>query len=132
MIKPIKIQVRFSDIDVMGHVNNAVYLNYFETARMHYFNQILGEDWDWNTDGIILMRNEIDYIKSVLLRDIPNIDISVLKIGNKSFELGYELKVDGVIYTKGKSILVCFNYKEQKTCEIPQQLRSKLEELIVE
>lgn len=132
MIKPIKIQVRFSDIDVMGHVNNAVYLNYFETARMHYFNQILGENWDWNTDGIILMRNEVDYIKSVLLRDVPTIDISVLKIGNKSFELGYELKVDDVIYTKGKSILVCFNYKEQKTCEIPQQLRSKLEELIVE
>ena len=132
MIKPIKIQVRFSDIDVMGHVNNAVYLNYFETARMHYFNQILGEDWDWSTDGIILMRNEIDYIKSVLLRDVPTIDISVLKIGNKSFELGYELKVDNEIYTRGKSILVCFNYKEQKTCQIPTKLRSKLEELIVE
>ena len=132
MIEPIKIQVRFSDIDVMGHVNNAVYLNYFETARMHYFNQILGEDWDWNTDGIILMRNEIDYIKSVLLRDTPIIDISVLKIGTKSFELGYELKVNDVIYTRGKSVLVCFNYKEQKTCEIPFSLRSRLEELIVE
>lgn len=132
MIKPIEIQVRFSDIDVMGHVNNAVYLNYFETARMHYFNQILGKDWDWNTDGIILMRNEIDYIKSVLLRDTPVIKISVLKIANKSFELGYELKVNNEIYTRGKSVLVCFNYKEQKTCEIPSKLRSKLEALIVE
>lgn len=132
MIKPIEIQVRFSDIDVMGHVNNAVYLNYFETARMHYFNQVLGKDWDWNTDGIILMRNEIDYIKSVLLRDNPIIEISVLKIGNKSFELGYELKVDNEVYTSGKSILVCFNYKEQKTCIIPSKLRSRLEELIVE
>lgn len=132
MIEPVRIQVRFSDIDVMGHVNNAVYLNYFETARMHYFNQILGRDWDWNTDGIILMRNEIDYLKPVLLKDAPIIDISVLKIGNKSFELGYELKVDNVLYTKGKTTLVCFNYIEQKTAEIPTKLRFRLEELILE
>jgi len=132
MIEPVKIQVRFSDIDVMGHVNNAVYLNYFETARMHYFNQILGLDWDWNTDGIILLRNEIDYLKPVLLQDKPIITIFVLKIGTKSFELGYELKVGNVIYTTGKSTLVCFNYKAQKTSEIPSKLRLKLEELIVE
>ena len=132
MIEPIKIQVRFSDIDVMGHVNNAVYLNYFETARMHYFNQILGKDWNWNVDGIILMRNELDYLKPLLLRDQAIITISVLKIGTKSFELGYDLKVNEVSYTRGKSILVCFNYTEQKSCEIPSKLRSKLQELIVE
>lgn len=132
MIEPIKIQVRFSDIDVMGHVNNAVYLNYFETARMHYFNQMLGKDWDWNSDGIILLRNEIDYVKSVLLRDTPIISIFVNKIGTKSFELGYELKVGHEIYTTGKSTLVCFNYKTQKTVEIPSKLKEKLEKLIVE
>ena len=116
----------------MGHVNNAVYLNYFETARMHYFNQILGKDWNWNVDGIILMRNELDYLKPLLLRDQAIITISVLKIGTKSFELGYDLKVNEVSYTRGKSILVCFNYTEQKSCEIPSKLRSKLQELIVE
>jgi acyl-CoA thioester hydrolase len=132
MIEPVKIQVRFSDIDVMGHVNNAVYLNYFETARMHYFHQLLGIDWDWTTDGIILLRNEIDYVKSVLLTHSPMIKIAVEKIGGKSFALSYELTVDDVVYTRGKSTMVCFNYKQQSTVEIPEILRSKLEELIVE
>lgn len=129
MIEPVKIQVRFSDVDMMGHVNNAVYLNYFETARMLYFNQLLGSDWDWTTNGIILLRNEIDYVKSVLLQHKPTIKISVEKIGGKSFVLTYELKVDDVVYTKGKSTMVCFNYKQQSTVEIPELLRSKLNEL---
>jgi acyl-CoA thioester hydrolase len=132
MIEPAKIQVRFSDIDVMGHVNNAVYLNYFETARMIYFNQLLGIDWDWTTDGIILLRNEIDYIKPVLLHHSPEITISVEKIGGKSFVLTYELKVGETVFTKGKSTMVCFNYKEQATTEISALLKSKLEQLIVE
>lgn len=132
MIEPMKIQVRFSDVDMMGHVNNAVYLNYFETARMYYFNQLLGKDWDWTTTGIILLRNEVDYLKSVLLQHAPTIKISVEKIGSKSFVLAYELKVGDIVYTKGKSTMVCFNYKEHASIEIPVVLRSNLEELIVE
>ena len=131
-VKPTKIQVRFSDIDVMGHVNNAVYLNYFETSRMHYFKQILGVNWDWNADGIILLRNEVNYLKPLLLQDEPIITISVVKIGTKSFDLGYELKVGDVIYTQGKTTLVCFNYKANTSTAIPVALRLKLEELIVE
>jgi len=132
MIDPMKIQVRFSDVDMMGHVNNAVYLNYFETARMYYFNQLLGRDWDWTSNGIILLRNEVDYVKSVLLQHAPTIKISVEKIGGKSFVLSYELKVDDVVYTRGKSTMVCFNYKQHASVQIPAVLRSKLEELIVE
>ena len=47
MIEPLSIQVRFSDIDAMGHVNNAVYLSYFELARVYYFEKIMNESWDW-------------------------------------------------------------------------------------
>ena len=47
MIKPAKISVRFADCDMMGHVNNAVYLSYFEEARMHYFAQMVDENWNW-------------------------------------------------------------------------------------
>ena len=47
MEQPIKIQVRFSDLDTLGHVNNAVYLSYFEMARIAYFTPLLGENWDW-------------------------------------------------------------------------------------
>ena len=47
MIQPANIQVRFSDLDVLGHVNNTIYFSYFELARVHYFRELLGIDWDW-------------------------------------------------------------------------------------
>ena len=43
MIEPVQIQIRFADIDAMGHVNNAVYLSYFEFTRVHYFSELLGD-----------------------------------------------------------------------------------------
>ena len=128
-IKPALIQVRFSDVDVMGHVNNAVYLSYFETARMHYFNQLIGEDWDWVKNGIILLKNEVQYIKPVLMNDSPVITISVDHIGNKSFTLGYNLKVSGESKCIGASTLVAFDNSKQKTISIPDVMRSKLETL---
>jgi acyl-CoA thioester hydrolase len=42
MIEPAKIQVRLTDIDILGHVNNAIYLSYFEMTRIHYFNELVG------------------------------------------------------------------------------------------
>ncbi len=132
MIEPSKIYVRFSDIDVMGHVNNAVYLNYFESARMDFFNALLGKDWDWVGNGIILLKNEIEYLRPVVLHDEPQIHLSVENLGNKSFVLGYQLLVNGVLYTRGKSTLVCFDYRRKTTMEIPQKLRTVLTGLIVE
>ena len=127
MIPPMEIQMRFADIDKMGHVNNAVYLNYFEAARMHFFGHLLGHNWDWDKDGIILLKNEIEYLKPVLLEHKPLIYIGVERIGNKSFALNYRLEVEGELYCKGVSLLVAFNYIEQKAQSIPSEMRDKLE-----
>ena len=78
-----KIQVRFSDLDIMGHVNNSVYLSYFEYARVHYFGQLLGTDWNWKTDGVLLVRNEVEYLRPVLLNDTPEVTVYTEEIGTK-------------------------------------------------
>ena len=132
MIKPVEIHVRFADLDLMGHVNNSVYLSYFEVARVYYFGELLGLDWDWNDNGILLVRNEIDYIKPVLLHDKPLITIFTEKIGNKSFVLSYELMVNGELYTKGTSTLVCFNRSKNETVKVSGKIHESLLKLIRE
>ncbi|MFK8037999.1 MAG: acyl-CoA thioesterase [Crocinitomicaceae bacterium] len=120
-----KIQIRFSDCDMLSHVNNAVYLQYFETARIHFFNQEL-PNWDWTKQGIILARNTIDYIKPVFLDDACEIEVYCTQIGNSSFTLAYNVKVcknDKIILkSTGESILVCFDFLENKTIPIPLML----------
>src|SRR5690554_7673512 len=85
MLKPVKIQVRFADCDMMGHVNNAVYLSYFEQARLFYFEQLVGKEWDYQKQGTLLVKNEVVYLKPVFLHDSPEISIHLIEIGEKSF-----------------------------------------------
>lgn len=127
MIKPASIFVRFSDLDVMGHVNNAIYLSYFECARVHYFGSLLGKDWDWRKNGVLLVRNEVDYVKPIFLTDIPQITMYCDHIGSKSFTVSYEIHVNDVLTSTGKSVLVCFDASKSATIEIPIELKKALE-----
>src|SRR6218665_2935682 len=102
-----KLKVRFSDCDMMQHVNNAVYLNYFEEARIHYFNHLLGLDWDWRKHGVLLRKNELEYLRPILLHEPVTIEVFLKHIGDKSFTLAYEVKVLDDLRTTGTSVLVC-------------------------
>lgn len=123
---PAHIQVRLTDIDILGHVNNAIYLSYFEMARIHYFNHLVGPDWDWIEKGVVLVHNEVSYHLPIFLYDAPQIYVYLEHIGNKSFTLSYEVLVKDEIKTTGKSTLVGFNSKIQQSIEIPKEMREAL------
>lgn len=126
------IEIRFADIDVMGHVNNAVYLSYFEQARMGFFKELVGAEWNWERDGILLARNEIDYLSPVLLNDRLRIVTQTERIGNTSLTLVYEgfRKAHGAENeepcVRGKSVLVCFDYHARSKKNVPEAWKTKL------
>jgi acyl-CoA thioester hydrolase len=124
----IKIQVRYKDVDNQGHVNNAVHLTYFETARVEYFKDVISKPVDWSEQGMILARNEIDYFRPILLEDEVYCYTKVISFGTKSFEMGniITIKKGGseIICAKGKIIIVCFNYKLNQTIEIPAEWKN--------
>lgn len=126
MIEPLRLKVRFSDCDMMQHVNNAVYLNYFEEARIHYFRQILGIDWDWKREGILLRKNELEYLKPVFLHDPVEISVYLKHLGDKSFTLTYEVRVNQDLRTTGTSVLVCFDSQVMRSIPIPAKMRDGL------
>ena len=127
------VEVRFRDIDSMGHVNNAVYLNYFEQARMKYFSLIIGEKWDWQKHGMVVARQEIDYKIPVLLNDEVQLETWCEKLGNASIIFRYRLNItrngQSSIAVKGKTILVCYDNILQKVTPVPQVWRDKVEVL---
>ena len=126
MIEPLSIQVRFSDIDSMGHVNNAVYLSYFEMARVYYFKRLLGDHWDWKRNGIILARTEIEYLKPLFIDNSPSISMHLETIGNKSFVLNYSIAIGDDIVCKGNSKIVYYNFIENKSKALDDKLKQAL------
>jgi acyl-CoA thioester hydrolase len=129
MIAPAKVQIRLTDIDILGHVNNSIYLVYFEMARIHYFNHMVGPNWDWMEQGVVLVKNEVEYIQPLYLHDQPEIKLFLKHVGNKSFTLAYQLFVKDKLCTTGSSTLVGFNSKTQQTIEIPERMKAALSQL---
>jgi len=123
-------EIRFSDIDALGHVNNATYLSYFEQARISFFEKINDGPWDWQKQGILLARNELNYLIPVKLNDITEIEVTVEKIGRKSFVLAYVLNKNDngnwVKCTEGKSVLVAFDFVKIESTEIPEMWKNTL------
>ena len=125
-IEPVKIQIRYADLDALGHVNNSNYLTYFEIARVHYFNELLGKDWDWRNKGMILANSSLEFLKPLLIQHEAEVKISTLSVGTKSFELYYEISVDDVVFCSGKSVIVAFNSVRNETIPIPSVMQEGL------
>ncbi|MFT4659783.1 MAG: acyl-CoA thioester hydrolase [Patiriisocius sp.] len=132
MICITKIHIRFADIDSMGHVNNATYLSYFEQARMDFFQKKFNGEWDWQKDGIVLVKNEIEYLIPVFLNDSIFIETTISKVGSKSFTLTYMVKkINGdseIFCTKGLSILVSYDLIKMASKVIPPKWKKVLED----
>src|SRR5919198_4164835 len=84
------IQVRFRDIDGMGHVNNAVYLSYAELARTQFYMKFAGKR-SLDEIDFILAHVDIDYESQAVWGDQVQVAVWPSKIGTSSFTLSYEI-----------------------------------------
>jgi acyl-CoA thioester hydrolase len=121
----LKIQVRYKDVDKQGHVNNANHLTYFETARVEYFKDVIKRTINWDENGMILARTEIDYFVPILLEDEVYCYSKVSSFGTKSFIMsGLLTKITDqgeIICAESKFVIVCYNYKLEKTIPVPEE-----------
>jgi len=114
--------VRFSDLDGMGHVNNAVYSTYLEQARLAWF----GTDNEMPLTDVILARTEIDFRSPLAFGETVEIGVRPSRLGTKSFELEHELRVDGRVVAEAKSVLVGYDYDRAQSAPIPERWRRRL------
>lgn len=125
-----KLDIRWSDMDEMRHVNNAVYLTYFEQARVYYFHEAC--QWDWKEIGAILANAHVDYLKPVVFPNPTYVYVRTSKLGNKSFEVKYLItsEVKGVeeLTTTGSTTMVLFDYKTNQSVPMPEHLRTRLKD----
>jgi acyl-CoA thioester hydrolase len=122
------LETRFSDFDMLGHVNNATYFTYMEIARTKYWKQAI--HWDWRKTGVIIARACIDYVAPILPDDKISIYVRTSRIGKSSFDLEYlivKTKNDNeIICSKGKTVCVAFDYATKTSTLIPDDERSKM------
>ena len=88
----IEVQPRFNDFDPMGHVNNTIFMNYFDIGKVAYFKAVWNTDFiDWREIGLVIALIETDFMSTILMDERVVVRTTILRIGNKSLELSQQL-----------------------------------------
>ena len=106
-------RVRFSDVDIFGHVNNVKYFEYYQEARLAFLTSV-GRD-ERNLMLVVASVN-VDYKRPILFRPEPYIVESwVTRVGNSSFGMQSEIR-DGVqVLSRAETVLVTWDVETQKS-----------------
>jgi acyl-CoA thioester hydrolase len=119
--------VEFRDVDVAGHVNNAVYLTYLETARIAYLNEVLGLDFAYEV-SLILAHISVDFRSPARFPETLAVAARVPRIGTKSFEMEHEVRgEDDRLVLEASSVLVAYDYAANEPIPVPADWRARLE-----
>lgn len=125
------IQIRFNDLDIVNHVNNAIYQEYFDIAKTELFNFTFGKTIDWKTRGLVLAHIEIDYHQPTYFEENIIIESKITKVGTKSFEVTQvvrqkDTKNENGVKCIGKSIMVAYHYQKAYSFALPSEWIEKI------
>ncbi len=122
----IELPVQFRDIDVMGHVNNATYLQYMETARVELARR-LGQVREGFRASFIVASARCEFKKPIREERQITVSVWVSRIGVRSWDLDYSIRGPGrVQYAVGRTTQVAYDYKTRTAVQISGKLKRKL------
>jgi acyl-CoA thioester hydrolase len=123
--------VRFGDLDAMRHLNNVVFLRYFETARISYLSALLPEHSPANPEregfGFIFAECHINYRSPVYFDEDVAVHVSVGEVRRSSTRLDFRMEVGERRCAEGYGVLVGFDYEARRAAPIPESARAVLE-----
>ena len=113
------IELRFSDLDLYGHVNSVVYFSYLETARLRLLKGFFQELTDKHIFTLVA-RAECDYRLPILFGDELIVSVVMVRIGTTSFDLEYRLHDGaGKTYATARTTIVCYDNIRKVTVPVP-------------
>ncbi len=118
------LEVRWRDVDALGHVNNAVYLTYLEQARVHYLRELGLVTGGPDDIGMILAEVTCTYHSPLEMAEQVTTWIRVAELRNSSFIFEYRMEgEDGRLAATARSVQVCYDYETGHSVPIPARWR---------
>jgi len=131
-----EVEVRLSDTDAMGHVNNAHYLTYVEIARVVYYERVTGNALPIGThgaeEGMILAEIRMTYRSPAFYGETLTVETRVERIGHTSFGMVHRITAPASRYGSARlvavadSTLVSYDYGEERPIPVPAQWRAAI------
>lgn len=123
------LEVRWSDMDTMGHVNNANYFTYLEMARIEFLReQTMPSGMKVDGKGFGLVSIKCDFRKQIHYPAQLEIGTRIAYIGNRSFHInqGIFLQGEGQLMAHGHSVMCWVDYHNERALELPEPMKEGL------
>ena len=130
-----KMKVRFGDCDMFGHLNNAKYITYLEQARVDYFRDFPGINFQAPQEKVnhsmILAEVTCSYKSPAFMDETLLVKVRTSELKRSSFIMEYELVEENTerLVATGRTVGVMYDYKAKKSVAIPEEFRKKFEEI---
>lgn len=127
----VPVDVRFNDVDGLGHVNNAIYLTFLEHARMKFFTEEAGSTSEKDFP-FILAHAALDYKKPIKMGAELEVIMWTSRIGGKSWDFDYEVRDRRTkeMYATGKTVQVAYDYQLEKSDILEGDLKELVKALM--
>lgn len=133
MIVETKIQMRFADVDRLGHVNNVNIMHYFDVGKDEFLSRTMNTKVGFKEHSIINAATHASYFEQIKPGENIAVRTSLIKIGTKSFTLLQEIVNTDTQTVKSRSecIMVMFDFCAQRSIIIPHDWRERMEQILV-
>ena len=122
----VTLEVSFRDLDAMGHVNNAVYLSYMETARIKFLVDLLAVT-SLHDLPVIMAEATCTFKAPAFFGEQLIVGVGVSRFGSKSFDMTYRIDAgDGRLIALGRTVQVMYDYAAARTLVVPEDFRAKV------
>ena len=123
------IQIRFNDIDMLGHVNNPTYFKFFDLAKCRYFEDLLPGSLDWKEINVVVANINCDFFAPTFFNESVAVCTTVTKVGEKSFRMEQRLyeTVTGQVKCICRTVMVGYDLSKGASMAITQEWRDAIE-----
>ena len=115
---------------MLGHINNVEYLRYYESARLDYFQQVLGVSTAAGQDSVILADIHVTFLSQVHHPCALEVGTRICRLGNSSFgvESGVFVPGEERPASISSATSVWFDYAQNRSRPIPAALRDTIQQ----
>lgn len=127
LVHELSIPVRWGDMDALGHVNNIIYFQYFESTRLNWFETLGNEPLGTGEDGTVIVDNHAEYIHPILYPATLLVRMGVHSLGRSSFISTYTISIGEKLMTRGSAKVVWIDNQTMKSKPVPEVIRQRIE-----
>ncbi|MEO8196407.1 MAG: thioesterase family protein [Thermoanaerobaculia bacterium] len=123
------VPLAWGEMDAYGHVNNAVYFRWFESARMEYFRRLGWPELQAGTGiGPILHSTQARFRAALAWPDTVTVATRVTDVRADRFTMHYEVRSAtlGRVAAEGSGLIVAFDYRSLAKAKLPQVIVERI------